>query len=121
MTLQHVIHCANFSRCELAGVEPINVENLVGHSTGISDAHYRPSEQDLLEDYLKGVDSLTIDDARKLRIEIESLNADILELAQKDRRIEELEKKQKQFESAFQALIDSGIVKPLHNNTPLHE
>ena len=105
------------TRCELAGVKPINVENLMGHSTGISDAYYRPSEQDLLEDYLKAIDSLNIDDARKLRIEIESLNADISELTQKDRRIDELENKQRQFELAFQALIDSGMLKPANNIT----
>lgn len=103
------------TRCELAGVKPINVENLMGHSTGISDAYYRPSEQDLLEDYLKAVDSLTIDDARKLRIEIESLNADMSQLAQKDSRIDELETKHRQLESAFQALIDAGILKPIRN------
>ena len=34
------------TRCELAGVKPINIENLMGHSTGISDAYYRPSEND---------------------------------------------------------------------------
>jgi hypothetical protein len=105
------------TRCELAGVKPINVENLMGHSTGISDAYYRPSEQEVLEDYLKAVDSLNFDDACKLRIEIESLNADISEFGKKDRRIEELEKKQRQFESAFQALIDSGMVKPIRNNS----
>jgi integrase len=58
------------TRCELAGVKPINVENLMGHSTGISDAYYRPTESDLLDDYLKAMDSLTIDDKRKLRIEV---------------------------------------------------
>jgi integrase len=33
------------TRCELAGVRPINIENLMGHSTGISDAYYRPKLQ----------------------------------------------------------------------------
>jgi integrase len=41
------------TRCELAGMKPINIENLMGHSTGISDSYYRPTENDLLEDYLK--------------------------------------------------------------------
>jgi integrase len=100
------------TRCELAGVKPINVENLMGHSTGISDAYYRPNEIELLDDYLKAMDSLTIDDTRKLKIEIESLKVDISELDQKNRCIEELEKKQVQFEKAFQLLIDSGMVKP---------
>jgi integrase len=52
------------TRCELAGVKPINVENLMGHSTGISGAYYRPSENELLDDYLKAIDSLTVDDTR---------------------------------------------------------
>ncbi len=80
------------TRCELAGVKPINVENLMGHSTGISDAYYRPSESELLDDHLRAMDSLTIDDARKLKIEVESLKADISELEQKNKRIEELER-----------------------------
>jgi integrase len=100
------------TRCELAGVKPINIENLMGHSTGISDAYYRPSENDLLDDYLKATDSLTIDDARKLKIEAENLRSEISELEQKSRYIEELERKQRQFELAFQSLIDSGLVKP---------
>ena len=100
------------TRCELAGAKPINIENLMGHSTGISDAYYRPSENDLLDDYLKAIDSLTIDATRKLKIEDESLKVDISELEQKNKRIEELERKQRQFEIAFQSLIDSGMVKP---------
>lgn len=100
------------TQCELAGVKPINIEYLMGHSTGISDAYYRPSESELLNDYLKGINSLTIDDTRKLKIEVEALRSNISELEQKNNRIEELERKQRQFELAFQSLIDSGIVKP---------
>jgi len=33
------------TRCELAGVRPINVEDLMGHSTGISEAYYRTRTQ----------------------------------------------------------------------------
>lgn len=52
------------TRCELAGMKPINIEVRMGHSTGISDSYYRATENELLEDYLKAVDFLTID-ARK--------------------------------------------------------
>ncbi len=41
-------------------MRPINVDMLMGHSTGISDSYYRPPEKDLLEDYLKAVPDLTI-------------------------------------------------------------
>ena len=50
------------TRCEMAGMKPINVKVLMGHSTGISDSYYRATENELLEDYLKAVDFLTIDD-----------------------------------------------------------
>jgi len=45
---------------EQAGMAPINVEILMGHSVGISDSYYRPTEQSLREDYLKAVDKLTV-------------------------------------------------------------
>jgi hypothetical protein len=45
---------------EQSGMKPINVEILMGHSVGISDSYYRPTEQSLREDYLKAVDKLTI-------------------------------------------------------------
>jgi len=41
-------------------MKPINVEILMSHSTGVSDSYYRPSEKDLVEDYLKAVPLLTI-------------------------------------------------------------
>jgi hypothetical protein len=44
----------------MGGMKPINIETLMGHSTGISDSYYRPTEHDLLEDYLKAADLLTI-------------------------------------------------------------
>jgi integrase len=58
------------TRCELAGMKPINIENLMGHSTGISDSYYRPTENDLLQDYLKCIDVLTINDEKSLQKKI---------------------------------------------------
>ena len=48
-------------------MKPINVEILMGHSTGISDSYYRPTENMLLEDYLKAVPILTLSEADALR------------------------------------------------------
>src|SRR5215469_13610173 len=48
------------TRCELAGMKPINIEKLMNHSTGISDSYYRATENDVLEDYMKAVDMLSI-------------------------------------------------------------
>jgi integrase len=76
------------TRCELAGMMPINIEILMGHSVGISDSYYRATERELLEDYLKAIDSLTINEENRLRkkvesTEIEKSRLDQLELALK--------------------------------------
>ena len=39
---------------------PINVETLMGHSTGISDSCYRPNENELLVDYLNAISEITL-------------------------------------------------------------
>ena len=41
--------------------KPINIEKLMNHSTGISDSYHRATENDVLEDYVKAVDMLSID------------------------------------------------------------
>jgi hypothetical protein len=61
------------TRCETGGMKPINIETLMGHSTGISDSYYRPTEQDLLEDYLKVTDLLTISGQNQLEQQIAKL------------------------------------------------
>jgi integrase len=55
------------TRCEIAGMKPINIEKLMGHSTGISDSYYRATENELLEDYLKAVPELTISSEYRLQ------------------------------------------------------
>jgi hypothetical protein len=55
------------TRCEIAGMRPINIEKLLSHSIGISNSYYRPTENELLEDYLKVVDLIRIDKTTKLQ------------------------------------------------------
>jgi hypothetical protein len=61
------------TRCELAGMKSINIEILMGHSVGISDSYYRATERELLDNYLKAVDFLTISKQHKLENEITSV------------------------------------------------
>jgi len=55
------------TRCEIGGMKPINVEKLLAHSIGISDSYYRPTENELLEDYLKVVNLLSVDKETQLQ------------------------------------------------------
>lgn len=66
-------------------MRPINVETLMGHSTGISDSYYRPTEKDLLDDYLKAVPPLTISEAEEVR-RVSQISA-----AETDARVKQLE------------------------------
>ena len=50
------------TRAEQA-MKPINVEITMGHNIGLSGFYYRPSEKEVLKDYLKASDLLTIDAA----------------------------------------------------------
>lgn len=56
------------TRAEQA-MKPINVETLMGHSTGISDSYYRPTEKELLGDYLNAVPLLTVSEVEEVRRE----------------------------------------------------
>jgi hypothetical protein len=63
-------------------MRPINVETLMGHSTGISDSYYRPNERELLNDYLKAIPELTILPE----------NQQYIQLREQEQRISELER-----------------------------
>ena len=41
-------------------MRPANVEILMGHDIGVSESYWRPTEHELLEDYLKAVPMLSI-------------------------------------------------------------
>jgi integrase len=108
------------TRCEIAGMKSINIETLMAHSIGISDSYYRPTEDELLTDYLKAIPSLTISDERRLQDQVNELSENTRDndyivkakLQEKDAQIESLTKKQEQFERLLQSLIDSGQIKP---------
>jgi len=101
-------------------MKSLNVEILMGHDIGISKPYYKPSEQELLEDYKKAIDLLTVDN-NKTRLEKQikelkekSKDNDYLirsKLEEKDNQIQTLIKKQEQFERLIQSLKDSGQLK----------
>jgi hypothetical protein len=61
-------------------MKPINIEILMGHSVGISDSYYKPTETELMEDYLKSVDALTVSQENQLRHEVEILRVENAEI-----------------------------------------
>jgi len=51
----------------------LNVKMLMGHDTGLEKSYYRPTEQEILKDYLNVVDLLTINEENRLQRKIEIL------------------------------------------------
>jgi len=84
------------TKCEQAGMMPINIEILMGHSVGISDSYYRATESELLDDYLKAVDFLIINEENRLKKKVESLQIE-------KSRIERLESTLKRLEERCKA------------------
>ena len=54
-------------------MRPANVELTLGHDIGVSKSYYKPTEKEILEDYLKAIDLLTINDGIKLQGKISTL------------------------------------------------
>jgi hypothetical protein len=64
------------TQCEIAGMKSINVEICMGHNIGISKSYYKPTQKEVLEDYLKAVDVLTVYEKKDnsiLKEEVEKL------------------------------------------------
>lgn len=54
-------------------ISPEIREMLLGHKIGITSAYYRPTEDEMLSEYSKAIDLLTIDPANRLRKKVEKL------------------------------------------------
>jgi hypothetical protein len=54
-------------------VEPRTKELFMGHSIGLDDHYFTPVETYVLQEYLKAVDNLTINEENRLRIKLDEL------------------------------------------------
>ncbi len=98
-------------------LKSINVSILMSHDTGIVQHYYKPRE-DLLDDYLKAVDSLTINEEYKLKTQVKELTKKNNEkdfminvaMMEKDREVENLKKQDKIKEQALVKLSDQVML-----------
>jgi hypothetical protein len=96
-------------------MRPLNVEITLGHDIGLSGSYYKPTEKEVLEDYLKAIDLITINSSQKVLekqiIELKENSKDneyIIKarLQEKDEQIQELKKNDKVKEDALASLSD---------------
>ena len=73
----HALRKGFMSTCERAGMKSINVKMLMGHSIGVENSYYKPTDDDLLNDYMTyAASALTIDPTQRLEQENEKLRKD---------------------------------------------
>jgi hypothetical protein len=87
-------------------MKSINVEILMGHTIGVSDSYYKPTETEILEDYLKATDVLT---AFKNNDQI--IEKELDELREKNENNEHIiNSKLQQRDDAISALSDQVMI-----------
>jgi integrase len=64
-----------------AGVKPVVVEMLLGHTTGLQANYLRLSDEELLQEYLKAQSLLTISQEKQLLKQVDQLQTDVADLA----------------------------------------
>jgi integrase len=68
-------------------------EMLLGHKIGLTGCYYRPTPQEMYEEYQKAIDNLTIDPANRLKRKVETLTVEKSILDSIASRLNELENK----------------------------
>ena len=73
-------------------VNPEIREMLLGHRIGLASAYYRPTEDEMLDEYMKAVDNLTINPENRLRRKVEKLEVERSYVDQLRLEIEQIKK-----------------------------
>jgi integrase len=111
------------TRAEHAGMRPSTSKMLMGHSLGIDDSYFKPTEEEMLQDYLKAVPSLTVGDTiteDKVQMIAKAAAIKATEVAERKlevererhyKEFEELKKEQEKLKKMFDAFRKTGQVK----------
>jgi hypothetical protein len=81
------------TKCQNARMHHNFIKILMHHSFGESENYHRPTEEELLEEYLLAVDSLTINDEFRLRKRIETLEIEKSRFEMIAKDVEQLKRK----------------------------
>jgi hypothetical protein len=94
-----------------------NIKLLMDHSLGESQNYHRPTQDELVQDYLRAVDFLTINDENKLKKKILELTErqdemDLIKLKYE----KDMKEMRKDMESRFNQILDKIDVRKLLQN-----
>ena len=84
---------------------------LTGHTIGVRGRYLNYSEDDLLQEYLKAVDSLTIDEENRLKSKVKVLENKNAQIESLQAKINSMQQTQNQFTELSKKLYEAGILK----------
>ncbi len=98
-----------------AGVKPALKEVLMGHYVGLESSYLRPTEDELLTEFIKAIDLLTISEEKHLRHQVEKLKTEVsdidtLKKMHLDTKME-LEKERQERAKLYELLYERGIIR----------
>ena len=73
-------------------VNPEMREMLLGHKIGLASAYYKPTEDEMYEEYQKAVNNLTINEENRLKIKVELLESEKTNYERLDAKIDQLQR-----------------------------
>jgi hypothetical protein len=86
-------------------MKSLHVKTLMGQDTGLAASYYKPTVQELLEEYLKAVENLTISRMTTNEEMIRNQQALVIEMQTKDREINELKEQVQEIRLLCEDLI----------------
>ncbi|MDQ6669064.1 MAG: hypothetical protein M3Y53_12685 [Thermoproteota archaeon] len=91
-------------------------EKLMCHSIGLDQAYFKPTENEVLQEYLKAVDNLTINEENRLKLEVKALKTE------REKEISDLKNQMKTMRSDIEKELMNGMDQYFKNpNNKLQE
>ena len=85
-----------------ADVRPAIKEMFMGHSIGLDDNYFKPTENDVLEEYLTAVDWLTINEENRLKKKVKELTKKQDEIGRYEQEMKDMREQMHQILSIIQ-------------------
>ena len=82
---------------------------LLGHKIGLASAYYRPTEQEMLDEYMKADNSLTINEENRLKIKVELLESEKHEITTLKNQVDEMKATMKDMTDLMKLKVENDL------------
>lgn len=114
----HSLRIFAVTQMQRARIDKTIREMLIGHSVGLDSSYYKPEEDEILEEYLKAVDNLTINNEQRLEKELDHYKRNSQDIQEISRQLNmnyesKIESMRTELENKFKELLERVNVSEL--------